>query len=256
MKKIASILMMFVFAGVVFAADDYWVKPMADIHKNFKGKKGTVALYGDSITYVERFWTPIKDGVVNCKDIDVQKLVKYIEPECWKWKGEKNGNVIGWSVRNGLQVIDKVLPKHNPEVAIVMFGTNDIERGTVKDRKFIEEMSTVIQKCLDNGTVVILSTIPPRRNWQEKVKEFNEAIKTVAKNLNIPLIDFYEEVMKRRPNDWDGTLISDKDGCHPTWDNQKGNDFSEESLKSNGYILRNYITLKKYDEVYEKILKK
>jgi len=245
---LAAVLCSFIFA------EEYWVKPMAETHKNFKGKPGTVALYGDSITYVDRFWTSIKDGVINCEDIDTKKLINYIAPECWKWKGKENGNVIGWSVRNGVQVIDKVLPKHNPEVAIVMFGTNDVERGNVKDRNFAGELTTVITKCLNNGTVVILSTIPPRRNWQDQVKEFNEAIRAVAKNLNIPLVDYYAEVLKRRPDDWDGTLIDKRDGCHPTA-RGKTEDWSEESLKSNGYSLRNYITFKKYGEVYESILK-
>ena len=45
---------------------------MSGIHKNFKGKPGTVALYGDNITYVYHFWTPINDAVVNCKDIDTK----------------------------------------------------------------------------------------------------------------------------------------------------------------------------------------
>ena len=252
--KIKSAVLAVLFCSTFFA-EEAWIKPMSAIHKNFKGKPGTVALYGDSITYSSHFWEPIKDGVVNCSDIDTKKLISYISPECWKWKGKENGNVIGWSVRNGLQVIDKALPVHNPETAIIMFGTNDIERGNVKDRKFAEEMAAVIKKCLDNGTVVILSTIPPRRNWQEKVNEFNAAIKALANELQIPLVDYYAEVLKRRPDDWDGTLISKVDGCHPTAGG-KIEDWNAEALKSNGYALRNYLTFKKYGEVYENILSK
>lgn len=259
MKKfIGFILMVFVAVPLCFAADDYWVKPMTDVHKKFKGEKGMVALYGDSITYVDAFWTPIKGNVKNSGDIGDEKLKKvsgYIQEKSWNLKGESNGNKIGWSIRNGIQTIDKYLPKHNPEVAIVMFGGNDVERGNVKERRFEEEYTTFVNKILDNGTIVIISTMSPRRGCEENVKDFNDVIKKIAKEKGLPLIDYYGEVLKRRPSDWIGTLIDAKDGLHPTT-KAGGEDWSVEGLKNSGYQLRNYIVMKKYIEVYDRILSK
>lgn len=33
-----------------------WVAPMAKVHEKFTGKKGTLALFGDSITVSRAFW--------------------------------------------------------------------------------------------------------------------------------------------------------------------------------------------------------
>jgi len=50
------------------------------------------------------------------------------------------------------------------------------------------------------------------------------------------------------------TLIS-KDGVHPSNPKNFSGDYSEEGLKSNGFVLRNYLTLLAYGEVIEKVLK-
>ena len=103
----------------------------------------------------------------------------------------------------------------------------------------------------------------------EKSKEFAEAMRRVAKAKQVPLIDYQAEVLKRRPDDWDGsaakfkgtpggvyevpTLISG-DGVHPS--NPKGHgDYSEVNLRTNGYALRNYLTLLTYADVIKRVLK-
>jgi hypothetical protein len=84
----------------------------------------------------------------------------------------------------------------------------------------------------------------------------------------VPLIDFHAEILKRRPNDWDGklpqfaefsiwevpTLIA-KDGVHLSNPKKWKGDFSDEGLKHNGCVLRNYVTMMAYAEVIEKVLK-
>ena len=90
----------------------------------------------------------------------------------------------------------------------------------------------------------------------------------VAKAKQVPLIDYQAEILKRRPDDWDGALPKFKDtpgseyevptlicrdGVHPS--NPKAHqDFSQESLSRNGYLLRNYLTLLAYAEVIERLL--
>ena len=251
-KMLVFLIANFLVTSISFGVEDYWVKPMTEIHKKFKGEKGSVATYGDSITYAKPFWSTIRNGVKNCEDIDIMELVDYITVDSWDLKGPENGNYSGWTINNGLKGIDEWLKKHNPEVVIVMFGTNDVGGGSPSQTGYEENLKKFVQKCLDNGSIVMLTTIPPRRGFLEGVKQYNESIKRVAKEKKVPVIEYYEEIMKLAPNNWDGTIISN-DGVHPSWED---NDFSKEGLKKSGYGLRNYVTLKKYEEVYKKILNK
>jgi lysophospholipase L1-like esterase len=255
MEKIGMLVSSLLIASFVFGADEYWVKAMTDVHKKFNGKKGSVATYGDSITYNEEFWTPIREDVTNIGDVsNLKELTGYITNESWDLKGEENGNKSGWNVRDGLPVLDDCLKLHNPEVAIIMFGTNDVEDGVSAPvvKKYESDLNEFVKKCLANGTIAVLTTIPPRRKMPRQIKKYNEIIKKIADVNKIPLIDYYEGMVSRRPSDWDGTLISKKDGYHPT---KEGNDWSSEGLKKSGYGLRNYLTIKKYAEVYQNILK-
>ena len=39
-----------------------WVGPMKKAHARFTGRKGTFALFGDSITFSLAFWAPLQDN--------------------------------------------------------------------------------------------------------------------------------------------------------------------------------------------------
>ena len=245
-------LTLFLLVDIFAFAEEYWVKPMTAIHKTFKGKKGTIACFGDSITNAKEFWATIPAGTENCKDINIKELISYIDKNTWNLKGTKYGNCGGWKITDGLDGIDTWLKEQNPETAIILFGTNDTDLGPdpVKT-KFEENLQIFVKKCLDNGTVVILTTPPPQES-DNRPKRYGDSAKKIAEQKGIPLVDYWNEIMQRRPGrTWSKTLIS-ADGCHPTW---KGNDWSAEGLKNSGYGLRNYITLKKYEEIYNKILK-
>jgi lysophospholipase L1-like esterase len=169
---------------------------------------------------------------------------------------------IRWAYDN----VDKWLEADNPEVAVILFGTNDLSQ---LDRKeFEEKTADVVERCLKNGTVVILTTLPPRSGALEKAKQFAEAVRRVARDKKVPLIDYQAEILKRRPDDWDGalpkfkdvkgseyevpTLIA-RDGVHPSYP-QAHRDYSGESLRQSGYALRNYLTVLAYAEVIRDVL--
>jgi lysophospholipase L1-like esterase len=167
-----------------------------------------------------------------------------------------------WLINN----IDGWQKKMNPEVSVILFGTNDL--GSLCPPEYTENMAASIRRMLADGTVPMLTTVPPASD-RPIAREYWLAGLSIAHGLKVPVIDYYGEIMRRRPDDWDGrlekfgkpkdcyqvpTLISG-DGTHPSNPKQYVNDFSEEALNSNGYNLRDYLTLRKYHEVITKVLK-
>lgn len=252
------------------AGDDYWVEPMMMVHARFTGEKGTFAQFGDSITDTMAFWAPLGLGAPKNMDKETEedyRLVKdYMQARCWReWKGPQWGNLSGMTINWAHKNVDAWLKKMNPEVVAIMFGTNDMRDLSLK--QYRQKLREVIEKCLANGTVVILSTIPPCHGRQEKALQFAEAIRDVGRELKVPVCDFMAEVLKRRPEDWDGTLekFADRkgyqvltlisgDGVHPSNPKEFVNDFSEEALRTSGYSLRNYLVLRSYAAVIRKVL--
>ena len=250
----------------------YWVEPMKKVHAQFKGEKGTLAQFGDSITVTMAYWAPLAyDAKKASPDLaKAHELVKkYMKPDCWaKWKGGAYGSEGGMTIRWAHDNVDKWLAKLNPEVAVIMFGTNDL--GPLELKEYEQKYRDVVAKCLKNGTVVILTTIPPRTGRLDKARTFADAVKQIGKDTGCPVIDYFGECLRRRPDDWDGTLAKFKDapggvyevptvvsgdGVHPS-NPSKFRDYSEEALKANGYLLRNYLTLMMYADVIREVLPK
>jgi hypothetical protein len=129
--------------------------------------------------------------------------------------------------------------------------------------EFEERTRDVVAKCLANGTIVLLTTPPPQRARIEKCLEF-AAAGSIASEAKVPLVDYCDEILSRRPFDWDGasaefkdvsadpyevpTLIS-RDGVHPSNQQNLFNDFSDRALRCSGYGLRNYLTMTAYADV-------
>ena len=242
----------------VRAEEPYWVKPMSEVHARFRGTPGYVAQLGDSITYSMAFWTPIgwdKPDKYLTGDDGLPK-----RPPGSRWrdtlkgfrdKGRPHGNGSGWKVGNVLAVLDSVLEKKRPEMALVMLGTNDISGGKVPDA-YRPGLERIVRKCLDAGCVPILNTIPPRRDRDEAVEQANEIIRRVAKKFQVPLADYHAACLKHRPGEtWQGTIISD-DGVHPT--GGKSNIYTDENLKNCGYALRNWVNFLAVREVYFRVI--
>lgn len=243
-----------------------WVETMAAVHARFSGEKGTFAHFGDSITDTMAFWAPLSHSVKNAPE-EMQRahrLAKeYLRPECWQgWKGPEFGNEGGRTARWACDNVASWLKRMNPETALIMFGTNDL--GAVPEAEYGRQIRTVVETCLANGTVVILSTIPPRRGLVEKAAAYAQVVRDIAREMNVSLVDFHAEILKRRPDDWDGardefsaytgynvpTLLA-RDGVHPSFPKAFQNDYSVEALRSCGYSLRNYLVLLKYAEVLD-----
>jgi len=248
-----------------------WVEPMKKVHTRFTGTKGTLACFGDSITVSMAFWAPLayEPKKMPPAMAKAHALVKsHMKPGCWnKWRGPEFGNQGSMTIRWAHDNVDAWLKKLNPEAAVIMFGSNDL--GEVGLEEYDKKTREVVDRCLQNGTVVLLTTLPPRSGRFEQARSFAAAVRKIAADKHVPLVDYFREIVERRPEDWDGalpkfksdnkdvyqvpTLISG-DGVHPS--NPKNfQDYTDESLRSNGFALRNYLTLMAYADVIQSVLK-
>jgi hypothetical protein len=173
-----------------------------------------------------------------------------------------------------------VLKRLNPEVVVILIGQGNMDEmlKPPHEEQFEEWKHTLTeacQKCLENGSIVIMSTFPPRAS--RRVDVFNEAILQIAAKLKLPVTDWGGECIKRSPTNWNGgdpevrakyNYVPDPknrdaaldvpmlicfDGQHASYPLKYANDWSEESLRCSGNNLRSYITLTVYADVLRKV---
>jgi lysophospholipase L1-like esterase len=237
---------------------DECITAMQKLHAGFKGQRGYVAQFGDSITYSLAFWAPIGwDEPQQYIALD-DGLPKTPEKVRWRDfvkgtrdKGPDHANYSGWTVGQLPGAVDAALKRDQPEVAIVMIGTNDIAGGRVP-ATYGDNLTQVVQKCLAAHCIPILNTIPPRRDRDDAVGQVNDIIRAVARKHRVPLVDFYAECLRLRPGQsWDGTIIGD-DGVHPTGGDS--NVYTEDNMRVCGYALRNWVNFLALRQVYFRVL--
>ncbi|MBM3847209.1 MAG: hypothetical protein FJ405_13115, partial [Verrucomicrobia bacterium] len=247
-----------------------WIEPMQKVHSRFRGTPGSFAQFGDSITYSGAFWSAMAvapRGMSPATQAAYHAVTNRMIPECWRRKGPSYGNQGSMTIRWARENVAAWLTTLNPEVAVILFGSNDIAQP-ISIEEHERTTREVVSACLANGTVVLLTTPPPQSGRLPACLEFAAAIRGIARDLKVPLVDYCHEIMARRPFDWDGaapefrspegvydvpTLIS-KDGVHPSNPRDSFNDFSEEALSKNGYGLRNHMTLLAYSDLIQQVL--
>lgn len=247
-----------------------WIEPMQKVHARFTGQPGTLALFGDSITISLAFWAPLEwepKAMNPAMSRAYHKVKDYMNPQCWRqWRGPDYGNEGRMTIRWAHTNVDGWLKKLNPEVAVLMFGSNDV--GGLEAAEYEQKTREVVRRCLRHGTIVLLTTMPPHSGRFEKSRQFAEAARKIAREEQVPLVDYFAAILERRPEDWNGTLpqfketpgdvyqvptLISRDGVHPS-NPRAFSDYSEASLRRNGFALRNYLTLLAYAAVIEKVL--
>lgn len=170
----------------------------------------------------------------------------------------------GWTVRNVLQPGGSHAAECNgqtpleceynfikPAVSLIMLGTND--SGGLPVEEFDSSMHAIVQKTIEMGIIPVLSTIPPKNTGHPndaRVMEFNQVIINIARQYDIPLIDYYTAMLSLP-----GQGLSE-DGIHPsvpgTWIEGTA-DFSDANLQA-GFVLRNFLTLQMLDALWRYVL--
>src|SRR5262249_13352411 len=227
-----------VFATPVRAEDDPAIKTkeghdyaptMKAVAARFKGKPGVYLHLGDSITYANQNTAWARGG--QGQNAEEKAFLK------WSHAGERN-DTDGWYLasvdvpsgrshtaasgvrtdeylkggKGGLPSLADILKKYNPQLALYMLGTNDISAGRPVGQ-YAADVEKAIAMLLNNGTVVILSTLPPYRGKAKQVDEYNAALRELAKKKQLPQIDLHAE-MKARAGDEMEKLYLSNDGVH------------------------------------------
>ncbi|MEI8243418.1 MAG: GDSL-type esterase/lipase family protein [bacterium] len=254
---LAAVAVSGALAAPAAAPAPYWLESMKKVNEAFDGNPGYVAQFGDSITYSMAFWSPVgymepetfltgDDGLPKRPERRWRDTIKGIRN-----KGPEHACFSGWTVGNLLAAVPEVLKRENPEAAILMIGTNDTGPEGPAD-SYGPNLEKLLKMIMDAHCVPILNTIPPKRGCMKGVEKTNTIIRDLAKKLNVPLVDYYAEILKRQPGDaWYKTLISD-DGVHPSA-GDLGN-FSDENLKVSGYALRTWVNFLAVREVYFRVM--
>jgi lysophospholipase L1-like esterase len=247
---------------------------MRAVAKRFTGAPGVVLHLGDSITVASPYTAWAREGREGKTPQDEAVLH-------WSHCGERDDRD-GWYLAShdlplgatftaaggvradqylaggfkGLPSLDEIVRRYNPEVAIVMLGTNDAcqERSAAD---YGADMERIVSRLLDNGTIVVLSTIPPIFFDAARAPAFNDAVWRIAEKHRLPVIDYCGEIVARRPGTtWNGTLLQ-HDDVHPTADRAGVTCASAPTpanLRESGYLLRGWLSVQKLAEVKRRVI--
>jgi GDSL-like Lipase/Acylhydrolase family len=94
----------------------------------------------------------------------------------------------------GLPAVSCELRLLRPSVALIMFGTNDLEDFTAVE--FRRSLASVVRRVSGAGTIPVISTIPPRAQprFSPRVARFNAEIAALAENRALPLWNFWRQM--------------------------------------------------------------
>ncbi|MBI5929773.1 MAG: SH3 domain-containing protein [Chloroflexi bacterium] len=134
-----------------------------------------------------------------------------------------------------------------PSVALIMFGSNDT--AWVDSGSYRANLQTIVQTSIDMGVIPVLSTIPDQLGTGvNRVAEFNNIIRSVARANNIPVWDYWQSLQSLPNYGMSG------DGLHPSFDpTQETGIFTADGLRY-GYNMRNLTALIVLDAIWRKAL--
>lgn len=267
-SAVAAVAVALTTCATAFAEEPGYAGAMRKVVAKGKGKSGVVLHIGDSITYAAPYgaWARYGEGK---SDADVAVLG-------WMHTNANN-DTDGWHLartdhksggrsmtacsgiradelraggKRGLPSFTKLLDDYKPQIIVLMIGTNDASASREK-KAYLADVTAMLDSALDKGVVPILTTIPPHPGKRDLAASYNDGLRAIAKEKSIPLVDYEKEILARRKDDWNGTLLA-KDDVHPTAGIDKvtpASAPSEANLSKSGYLLRCFLTVRKLGEV-------
>ncbi|GAC1344071.1 MAG: hypothetical protein NVSMB14_08000 [Isosphaeraceae bacterium] len=259
--------------ATLFSEDWNYVDAMTRVAHRFEGREGMVLHVGDSITVAPEYGAWALRGAG--KTLEDRAILSWMragtrdETDGW-FLAAGDDSMVGPShtacggirtdemLRGGklnLPSLAEIVDRYRPQIVILMLGTNDIyARRDLKE--YCVDIKTCAETILERGAVCVLSTIPPYPTRLEDSKAFNASLRSIARELKLPLIDFEREILARRPTDWNGTLLN-ADDVHPSASRAGVSPESEPSarnLRESGYLLRGWLSVRKISEGRKQVL--
>lgn len=119
----------------------------------------------------------------------------------------------------GLARMPSAIRAHPTEVLLLMEGTNDLLDIPDGQPRAISGLDRMVVDALGRGVKVMLATIPPQRaggshvpprdGVAKRIPGFNDQIRAIAANRNVPLVDVYKAME-------DKLYLIGVDDLHPT----------------------------------------
>jgi len=205
------------FEVFVVGVNDAQAEAMKKVNDSFTGVDHSFAGFGDSIT-ASFAW--VLD--MTWRDQDHSPAWRTSGSYVFTQRGPEHCSQGGWRTTNAVgdldgqcppTVIEYALTHDRPEVATIMFGTNDVVN--VPTDVYAENLAFIVDKCLEHHCVPILC-VPTRYTWKKRdgemfdVTRFFPEIRRIARERNLPLLDL-DKLFENEPD----PLSLFSDGVHP-----------------------------------------
>ncbi|MBI2479474.1 MAG: hypothetical protein HYV60_12830, partial [Planctomycetia bacterium] len=220
-RTIAAALVI-LWNAMIAAAADTSIEDVAQRLRN--GLPTRIACFGDSITGAY-YHTGGQRAWCDMLGLALQKANPRANTEMF------NAGISGHTTVNALaRIANDVLAKQ-PDLVVVMFGMNDVTRVPLD--QFRENIRTIASRCLDSDSAVVLCTPnsvyenPDRPN--DRLAEFSQAIREVAAELNLPLVDCFTAWQQLREDDPERWMLMMSDTIHPNMNGHR--QFAEQMTK-------------------------
>ena len=255
-----------------------YAAPMKKVAARFKGKPGMVIHVGASDTIANPYttWARLGKGKTP-EDVAVLKWMNAGANNktdgWWLCREEivshraytaESGLQSSWLFKEGekapgrwpgapLPPLDKMLDEYQPQFVVFEVGIYEAEEERpLADYK--KNMGKALDMVLERGAIPIPGTCPPIKAHLKSSQAYNDALRDLAQERGLPLIDMEQEILKRRPDDWYGTLMTrmhltaSRAGVNP------GSEPTEKNLRESGFLLRGWVTVRKIAEVKRRVL--
>jgi lysophospholipase L1-like esterase len=216
---------------------DLWKQGQQDTHPP---RARVVMAVGDSISATHRF---INARAFECELPDFPfdggyRLVG--QPETWDTVITATGSTTAeWGRR--LLASGDWYQGIRPEMATVMFGTNELWNGTEGLGTYVTNMRAIVDRLLEHRVIPVLVTLPPGTypifssreicgEWcadlavNYRTDDFAQAVRDLAAERLVPLVDLHRRFTEFDKGSWDSLL---SDGVHPChWDCPPGTEIT------------------------------
>jgi uncharacterized protein YraI/uncharacterized protein Usg len=132
---------------------------------------------------------------------------------------------------------------HNPSVALIMFGTQDVLLMT--SEQFDAALREVVRQTVAANIVPILSTFPGNVEFWEKSLQYNKIVINIALDFDIPLINLWLALEGLPEHGLE-------DSNHLSFPITTAADLTQPNLTT-GYPMRNLVTLQTLDNVWRSV---